>query len=76
MTGRKVTVQDVNNIKSCEKIVNTGSTRKEAESMACEISLFPQSTVLTDRRSIIETRRLTVQEGLRSESMNGVDANS
>ena len=60
MTGRKVTVQDVNNIKSCEKIVNTGSTRKEAESMACEIFLSSQATVFADRRFIIETRGLTV----------------
>ncbi len=56
--------------------MSTGSTRKEAESMAREISLFPQATVLADRRSIIETRGLTVQEGLRLDLMNGVDANS
>ena len=36
MTGRKVTAQEAYQIGLCEKIVSTGSTRKEAEAMARE----------------------------------------
>ena len=75
MTGRKVTAQEAYQIGLCEKIVSKGDTRKEAESMAREIARFPQAAVLADRRSIIETRGLTVREGLKLEWMNGVDAN-
>ena len=74
LTGRKVTAQECYRIGLCEKIVNSGDTRREAENMAREIARFPQAAVLADRRSIIESRGLSVREGMKLEWRNGVDA--
>ena len=76
MTGRKVTAQESYQIELCEKIVKTGTSRKEAEAMAREIARFPQSAVLADRRSIIESRGLTIREGMKLEWKNGVDSHA
>ena len=76
MTGRKVTAQESYQIGLCEKIVKTGTSRKEAEAMAREIARFPQSAVLADRRSIIESRGLTIREGMKLEWKNGVDSHA
>ena len=76
MTGRKVTAQESYKIGLCEKIVKSGTSRKEAEAMAREIARFPQSAVLADRRSIIESRGLTIREGMKLEWKNGVDSHA
>ena len=76
MTGRKVTAQESYQIGLCEKIVKTGTSRKEAEAMAREIARFPQGAVLADRRSIIESRGLSIREGMKLEWKNGVDAHA
>ena len=74
MTGRKVTAQESHQIGLCEKITKSGASRIEAEAMAREIARFPQEAVLADRRSIIESRGLSVREGMKLEWKNGVDA--
>mgnify|MGYP001183040189 CR=1 FL=1 len=76
MTGRKVTAQESLQIGLCEKIVKTGTSREEAEAMAHEIARFPQEAVLADRRSIIESRGLSIREGMKLEWKNGVDCHS
>ena len=76
LTGRKVTAQECYQIGLCEKIVNSGDTRKKAEEMAKEIARFPQGAALADRRSIIESRGLSVREGMKLEWRNGVDAHA
>jgi len=74
MTGRKVPAEECYRIGLCEKVVPEGQARAAAEEMAWEIARFPQGAVLADRRSIIETRGLTVHEALKLEWANGVDA--
>lgn len=74
MTGRKVPAEECYRIGLCEKIAPPGQTREVAEAMAREIARFPQDAVLADRRSIIETRGLSVRDGLKVEWANGVDA--
>lgn len=74
MTGRKVTAQESYQIGLCEKITKSGASRIEAEAMAREIARFPQEAVLADRRSIIESRGLSIREGMKLEWKNGVDA--
>ena len=44
--------------------------------MAHEIARFPQEAVLADRRSIIESRGLSIREGMKLEWKNGVDCHS
>ena len=76
LTGRKVTAKECYQIGLCEKIVKSGDTRKEAEEMALEIARFPQSAMLADRRSIIESRGLSVREAMKLEWRNGVDVHA
>ena len=76
LTGRKVTAKECYQIGLCERIVKHGDTRKEAEIMAKEIARFPQAAVLADRRSIIESRGLSVREGMKLEWKNGVGAHA
>jgi enoyl-CoA hydratase len=74
MTGRKVPAEECYRIGLCEKVVAHGSARVAAEEMAREISRFPQDAVRADRRSIIETRGMSVRDGLKVEWANGIDA--
>ncbi|MBL4906596.1 MAG: crotonase/enoyl-CoA hydratase family protein [Sneathiella sp.] len=74
MTGRKVPAAECYQIGLCEKVVEEGHARAAAEEMAHEIARFPQEAVLTDRRSIIETRGMSVRDALRVEWANGIQA--
>jgi enoyl-CoA hydratase len=51
-----------------------GAAREAAEAMAHEIARFPQQAVLADRRSIIETRGMSVRDGLQYEWAHGMRA--
>ncbi|MGV6803357.1 MAG: crotonase/enoyl-CoA hydratase family protein [Ruegeria sp.] len=74
LTGRKVEAGECYRIGLAEKIVPHGDTRAEAEAMAHEIARFPQEAVRADRRSIIETRGMSVREALKVEWANGLEA--
>lgn len=74
MTGRKVPAEECYRIGLCEKVVPEGEARTAAEAMAHEIARFPQAAVLADRRTIIESRGMSVRDGLRLEWANGIDA--
>jgi enoyl-CoA hydratase len=74
LTGRKVPAEEAYRIGLCEKVVPQGEARAAAEAMAHEIARFPQGAVLADRRSAYETHGLSVQEALRLEWANGLDA--
>lgn len=74
MTGRKVTAQEAERIGLCERVVPEGEARTAAEAMAHEIARFPQEAMLADRRTVHETRDMSVYEGLRREWTNGLDA--
>lgn len=74
MTGRKVEAEECYHIGLAEKVVPHGQARAAAEAMAHEIARFPQEAVRADRRTIIETRGLSVRDGLRVEWANGQEA--
>ena len=74
MTGRKVPTEECYRIGLCERVVPDGRALEAALSMAHEICRFPGEAMLADRRSIIETRGMSVAEGLRREWENGIDA--
>ena len=76
LTGRKVTAKECYQIGLCEKIVKHGGSRKEAEILAKEIARFPHAAFLADRRSIIESRGLSVREWMKLEWRNGVEAHA
>ncbi len=52
MTGSKVEAEECLRIGPCEIVVPKGQARQSAESMAQEISRFPQACVRADRRSV------------------------
>ena len=74
MTGRKVPAEEAYRIGLCEKVVPAGTARASAEAMAAEIARYPQEAVLADRRSIIETRGMSIREGMKVEWANGSQA--
>lgn len=74
LTGRKVEAAECYQIGLCEKVVPHGQARAAAEAMAHEIARFPQMAVRADRAAIIETRGMSVRDGLRYEWANGQSA--
>ncbi len=74
MTGRKVEAAECYRIGLAERLAPHGEARASAEALAGEIARFPQEAVRADRRTIIETRGMTVRDGLRVEWANGLDA--
>ncbi|MCY4206966.1 MAG: crotonase/enoyl-CoA hydratase family protein [Roseovarius sp.] len=74
LTGRKVPAEECERIGLCEQVVPEGGARAGAEAIAHEIARFPQEAVRADRRSIAETRGMSVRDGLVREWENGIDA--
>ncbi len=74
LTGRKVEAEECYRIGLAEKVVPHGEARAAAEAMAHDIARFPQEAVRADRRSIIETRGMSVRDGLKLEWANGLEA--
>lgn len=74
LTGRKVDADECYRIGLCEKVVAHGRAREAAEAMAQEIARFPQQAMVADRRSLIETRGMSIREGLQYEWAHGMRA--
>lgn len=74
LTGRKVPAEECERIGLCEKLAPEGEARASAEAIAREIARFPQQAVRADRRSIIETRGMSVCDAMKVEWANGLEA--
>lgn len=74
LTGRKVEAEECERLGLAERVVPHGEARAEAEALAAEIARFPQIAVRADRRTIIETRGMSVRDGMKVEWANGKDA--
>ena len=72
LTGRKVPAAECLRIGACERVVATGSARREAEALAHEIARFPQACVCADRRSVYLQHGLPVRKALEREWHNGI----
>lgn len=72
LTGRKVAADEALRIGACEKLVDDGTSREQAEAMAHEIARFPQVCMRADRRSVRMQEGLTLREAMRKEWYNGV----
>nr|WP_070961623.1 crotonase/enoyl-CoA hydratase family protein [Hyphomonas sp. Mor2] len=73
LTGRKVEAEECYKIGLCERVVEDGTALEAAQAIAHEIARFPQSTMLADRRTVIEGRHLSVRDGLKLEWANGLE---
>jgi len=74
LTGRKVPADECLHIGLCEYVTPKGGARRKAEELAQEIARFPQVCVRADRRSAINSRGLSVRDGLIQEWYNGREA--
>ncbi len=71
LTGRKVPARECERIGLCEHVVEDGTSREQAESIAHRIARFPQSCVRADRRSAIRQHGKPAKEALTDEWENG-----
>ena len=71
LTGRKVPAEECYDVGLCERLVEPGTARREAEALAGEISRFPQGCLRADRASVFRHSGTTIAEGLRGEFAGG-----
>lgn len=74
LTGRKVPAEECASIGLCERLVESGRAREDAEALAHEIARFPQACVRADRRSAIAQTGLAMRAALEQEFEGGLDA--
>lgn len=70
LTGRRVDADEALRIGLCEYVVPEGEARAKAEALAHDIARFPQSCMLSDRRSARSQHGLTERDALRQEWRN------
>jgi enoyl-CoA hydratase len=74
LTGRKVEAEEALRINLCEHVVPDGQSRQRAETLALEISRFPQACMRADRRSVYRQEGLALRDAMRYEWENGIPA--
>lgn len=72
LTGRPVGAEEALAMGLANRVVDTGSSRDEAERLAHEIARFPWRCVLSDRRSAYEQFDLTFEEAMLNEFRLGL----
>ena len=73
LTGRPVGAEEALRIGLANRVVETGTARQAAESLAAEIARFPQRCLLSDRRSAYDQCNLTWKEALKNEFRMGLE---
>lgn len=72
LTGRPVEAEEAQRMGLANRIVESGTSRAESEAIAEQIANFPQTCLLSDRRSVYEQWGLSVQEAMRNEFRHGL----
>jgi enoyl-CoA hydratase len=72
LTGRGVGGPEALQMGLANRLVPNGSSRAEAESLARELTRFPQTCMREDRRSLLESLALNEADGLANEFRHGV----
>lgn len=70
LTGRRVDADEALRIGLCEYLVAEGGARQRAEELAQQLCQFPQSCMLSDRRSVLAQHGLSESDALRQEWFN------
>ncbi len=73
LTGRPVGAEEALRIGLANRVVETGTARQAAESLAEEIAHFPQRCLLSDRRSAYDQCNLTWEKALKNEFRLGLE---
>jgi len=74
LTGRRVDADEALRIGLCEYVVAEGGARQRAEELAHSLTKFPQSCMLSDRRSLLAQHGLSEADALRQEWFNSRSA--
>lgn len=72
LTGRPVDAEEALSIGLANRVVDPGTFLAEAETLAQQISRFPQQCMLSDRRSAYEQWGLSIEAALRNEFRLGM----
>ncbi len=67
LTGRPVDAEEALSMGLCNRVVEVGQARREAEKLARQLARFPQRCMRSDRRSAYEQWDLSEAEALRRE---------
>jgi enoyl-CoA hydratase len=73
LTGRPVNADEALRMGLANRVVEPGTSRAEAESLAEQIAKFPWRCVLSDRRSAYEQLNLPFDEAMRNEFKLGLE---
>ena len=71
LTGRAVDAEEALNMGLITKVVPVGRARSEAEALAAELALLPQTCMREDRLSLLEQDGLDEESALRNEFRHG-----
>jgi enoyl-CoA hydratase len=74
LTGRPVGTEEALRIGLVERVVESGMALAVAQSIAREISGFPQSAMRGDRRSVLGQWSLSLEDATRAEYRVGIEA--
>lgn len=74
LSGRPVDAKEAHFMGLANRIVATGTARKEAESLAHELAQFPQHCLRNDRLSVYEQQGLTLEDALQNEFGRSVES--
>ncbi len=72
LTGRPVDAEEALRMGLANRVVDPGTSLAEAETLAQQISRFPQRCMLSDRRSAYEQWGLSIEAALRNEFRLGM----
>ncbi|MER6578313.1 crotonase/enoyl-CoA hydratase family protein [Nonomuraea sp. NPDC001023] len=72
LTGRAVSAPEARDMGLVNRLVPTGTARREAEELAARIAAFPQACLRGDRMSLLEQHGLPEDEAMRNELRHGL----
>jgi len=72
LTGRAVGAEEALRMGLADRLVEEGESRAAAETLAAEISRFPQRCLRSDRLSAYEQHGMDLEEALRNEYKHGI----
>lgn len=72
LTGRAVPAEEALAMGLCDRVVEPGQARAEAEKLAAEIALFPQTCLRNDRLSAYEQAGMSLADALKNETARGL----
>jgi enoyl-CoA hydratase len=72
LTGRPVGADEALRVGLCDRVVEDGTAREEAEKLAREIAAFPQLCMNADRASAYSQWDTTFDDAMRAETEGGL----